>query len=351
MSLDWPAAWGPPPAQATIRAQPEDFQVTELLGFEPCGEGEHAYLLLEKRNLNTRDVVERIADLSGVRVRDIGYCGLKDRNACARQWFSIGLAGRPQPDWAALQTQGGIRVLRQCHHRRKLRRDSHRGNRFCLRLRNLRCDRALLERRLEQVRDVGVPNYFGEQRFGRGGSTLSGARRWVEGGRRPSAARRGLYLSALRAYLFNQLLAQRVQRDSWNRLSPGEPCMLAGSRSFFVCTQEDADLSRRLAAGDIHPGLPLWGRAAPGAAAMLSGYRRILTQWGDICAFLEEAGVDVGWRSARLLPDDFCWQFCEDGALQLDFALGAGSYATALLREFVCYSDGSGMGGSGSEQG
>ncbi|MDZ7782516.1 MAG: tRNA pseudouridine(13) synthase TruD [Halioglobus sp.] len=151
MSPDWPTAWGPPPARATIRSQADDFQVTELLGFEPCGEGEHVYLLLEKRNLNTRDVVERIAALSGVRVRDIGYCGLKDRNARARQWFSIGLAGRSQPDWSALQAQGGIRVLQQCRHRRKLRRDSHRGNRFSLRLRDLRGDRALLEQRLERA--------------------------------------------------------------------------------------------------------------------------------------------------------------------------------------------------------
>jgi len=351
MSFDWPIAGGAPSARATIRTQPDDFQVTELLGFEPCGEGEHAYLFLEKRTLNTRDVVERIAALSGVRVRDIGYCGLKDRHASARQWFSVGLAGRPQPDWNALQAEGGIRVLRQCRHRRKLRRDSHRGNRFCLRLRELRGDRAELEQRLERARAAGVPNYFGEQRFGRGGATLSGARRWVHGGRRPPAARRGLYLSALRAYLFNQLLAQRVRSDSWNTLSPGEACMLAGSRSFFVCTAEDTDLARRLAAGDIHPGLPLWGRAAPGTASMLSGYRRSLAQWTDTCAFLEEVGVDVAWRSARLLPDDFCWQFCEDGTLQLDFALGAGSYATALLREVVCYSDGRGIGGSGSEQG
>lgn len=351
MSLDWPTAWGAPPARATIRTQPDDFQVTELLGFEPCGEGEHVYLFLEKRKLNTRDVVDRIAALSGVRARDIGYCGLKDRNARTRQWFSVGLAGRSQPDWEALQAEGGIRVLHQCRHRRKLRRDSHRGNRFCLRLRDLHGDRAVLEQRLEQVRDAGVPNYFGEQRFGRGGSTLSGARRWVRGGRRPPAARRGLFLSALRAYLFNQLLAQRVNSDNWNVLSPGEACMLAGSRSFFVCTAEDTDLARRLAAGDIHPGLPLWGRAAPGAASMLSGHRRTLAQWQDICAFLEEVGVDVAWRSARLLPDDFCWRFCEDGTLQLDFVLGAGSYATALLGEFVCYSDGSGIGGSGSEQG
>ena len=66
--------------------------------------------------------------------------------------------------------------------------------------------------------------------------------------------------------------------------------------------------------------------------------------------FLEAQGVDLAWRPTRLLPDDFCWEFCDDDGLQLDFALGAGSYATALLAEFVHYTDGSVKGGTGCEQ-
>jgi len=62
-------------------------------------------------------------------------------------------------------------------------------------------------------------------------------------------------------------------------------------------------------------------------------------------------GAPPARATLRTQPDDFCWQFCEDGTLRLDFALGAGNYATALLGEFVCDSDGSGIGGGGSEQG
>lgn len=347
MSGAWPTAWGAPAGSALIRRRPEDFNVTELPGFALSGDGEHVYLYLEKRSLNSAELGVRIAELAGVPPRDVGYSGMKDRNAVTRQWFSVGLAGRQAPDWQALQSAGDVRVLETARHLRKLRRGTHRGNRFCLRLRDLQGDRTALEARLALLRERGAPNYFGEQRFGRGGTTLAQARRWAARGGRVSRARRGLYLSALRAWLFNQQLGARVQAGTWERILPGDVCMLDGSRSFFTCAEPDAEIEARLAQGDLHPGLPLWGRggsedvALPAESADNTAVR----------CFLEAQGLDLAWRPARLRPDDFCWEFCDDDSLQLDFALGAGSYATALLAEFVRYTDGSVIGGTGCEQG
>ncbi len=343
MKLDWPRSGGEPPARARLRASPEDFRVDEILGFDPGGEGEHVFLYLEKRRLNTVELLRRVAALSRVPDRDIGCAGLKDRNAVTRQWVSVRLAGRPEPDWEELARGGEVAVLRVARHRRKLRRGVHRGNRFSLRLREVSGDLDGLQRRLETVRREGAPNYFGQQRFGRDGATLEQARQWVaEGGPRIARHRRSLYFSALRGYLFNELLAARVQDGTWNRPLPGDVCLLAGSRSLFECDTVDATLLRRAAEGDIHPGLPLWGRGEVRAAGR-SAVSRLAPGAAAICAFLEARDLELAWRATRLLADDFCWQFCDDGSLQLDFELGAGGYATALLAECVRFDDASGQ--------
>lgn len=342
MITDWPRAWGMPAASAKIRCRPEDFRVSEELGFALSGEGEHVFLRLQKRNLNSLELVQRLAALSGVPERDIGLSGLKDRNAVTRQWFSVGMAGRREPDWQALETGGDVQLLELGRHSRKLRRGVHRANRFSLVLRGVSGDRADLERRLQLVRQQGAPNYFGEQRFGRNGATLEQACRWARGGqRRQTRARRSLYLSAMRAFLFNTALATRVATGDWNRVSAGDVCILNGTHSLFTCGSVDEELRVRVASGDVHPGLPLWGRgASPAAPERALLQRESLAEHRDLCDFLEREGLELAWRPTRLLADDFCWQFCDDGDLQLDFALGAGAYATALLAEIVQYEQG-----------
>ena len=346
MTSTLPRALGVAPGRAVIRSQPQDFQVAEQLGFELSGEGEHVFLYLQKCQLNSLELVRRLSEVSGVAERDIGYCGLKDRNAVTRQWFSVGMAGAPEPDWVSLERDGHVRVLDVARHSRKLRRGVHKANRFRLVLRQLQGQRVELEQRLQQLGSCGAPNYFGEQRFGRNGATLEQALRWMHSGRRVTRNKRSLFYSALRASVFNQLLAARVEAGSWNRVQPGDICMLAGSRSFFHSAAVDETIERRAQQGDLHPGLPLWGRFEPGAGPL-----ECPSECREICDFLEQSGVDLSWRATRLLPDDFCWQFCDDGTLQLEFALGAGAYATALLAEFVQYKEGTTESGISSEQG
>ena len=330
MSTLLPRAWGDAVGSGVIRVCPEDFQVREDLGFDLTGQGEHVFLYLQKSRLNTMELLDRVARLAGVGQRDIGISGLKDRNALTSQWFSVGLAGRPEPDWQQLESGGDVRVLQVGHHQRKLKRGVHRANRFSLRLRRLEGERDRLEQRLQCIGREGVPNYFGEQRFGREASTLAQAERWMQrGGPRIARNKRGFYLSALRSKVFNHLLAERVAVGSWNRALDGDVCILRGTRSHFRCDRADADIAARVAAVDLHPALPLWGRgdATPPEAE------------GATCRFLEEAGLELAWRATRVVPDDFCWRFCDDGSLQLDFALGAGNYATALLAELVQYKE------------
>lgn len=339
------------PVRALIRRTPEDFVVREQLGFEPDGSGEHVFLHLQKRGLNTQDLLQRVSTVSGIHLRDIGYSGLKDRQAVTSQWVSVRMAGKPEPDWQQLAVPGEVDVLDCRRHSRKLKRGVHRSNRFELRLCALEGDLDGLQRRLAYVQQQGVPNYFGEQRFGRGGATLVQARHWQQrGARRLSHSKRGLLLSALRGHLFNLLLAERVLEGSWNRLLPGDVCVLQGSRSLFPCTDVDAQLAARALAGDLHPGLPLWGHGEvlQGEPVRLR-QAAALAQDLALCRFLEDAGLQLTYRAARLLPDDFYWQFCDDDTLQMSFSLPPGSYATAVLAELADYRDRHGESGNSSE--
>ncbi len=343
MTPSWPAIAGTPNAVALLRHSPEDFLVFEQLGFELSGEGEHAFLHLEKRELNSMELLQRISRLSGIAQRDIGLSGLKDRNAVSQQWFSVRMAGRPEPDWQELERSGDVRVLQVGRHLRKLKRGVHRANRFVLRLRELRGDKDDLHQRLERVKTEGFPNYFGEQRFGREGSTLAQAREWMEtGGQKISRARRSLYLSALRACIFNTLLADRVEHANWNRVLNGDACALQGTRSLFSCELADDEIQGRAERGDIHPALPLWGKGrqlASDKRVAQQGALLALTDGAAIGLFLQRMGLELAYRPARALLDDFSWQFCDDGSLQLDFTLGTGCYATSVLAELVQYTD------------
>lgn len=343
--FDAARAYAAPVHRADLRSTPVDFQVTEELGFAPSGEGEHCFLNLEKVSLNTTELAQRLARLAGVPVRDVGFSGMKDRNAVTRQWFSVGLAGRKEPDWSRLEDES-VRLLQVTRHARKLRRGVHRGNRFRVCLRRLQGDRGMLEQRLQQVAELGAPNYFGEQRFGRGGANVVRARNWLQGrGPAPRRNQRSIVLSALRSELFNRTLSARVAAQRWRAPEPGDACMLAGTRSLFQAEADDGGLQRRAEALDVHVALPLWGAGDPiSDVAHWQEQRQLLADFAEDCEGLEAQGLRLDYRSARLLADDICWQFCDDGSLTLSFGLQAGSYATSLLRELLHYEDCAGRG-------
>ncbi|MBI3774319.1 MAG: tRNA pseudouridine(13) synthase TruD, partial [Gammaproteobacteria bacterium] len=282
---------GAPLATATLRAMPEDFEVHEVLGFEPDGAGDHALLLIQKRNTNTEWLARNLAKFAGVKQVDVGYGGLKDRNAVTSQWFSVNLSGKSEPDWTQLES-ADTRVLQAMRNRRKLKRGAHHGNRFVITLRDVSGDASELETRLRAIRDHGVPNYFGEQRFGIDANNIEQARAMFAGELHvKDRHQRGLYLSAARSLLFNAVLSKRVTGQSWNTALPGDALMLAGTRSFFAAEAIDATLIQRLNSGDLHPSGPLWGRGeSPVRAAARALEDDVLRDYVLVRTGLEQAG-------------------------------------------------------------
>ena len=319
---------------ARIRSTPEDFQVDELPAFEASGEGEHLLLHIRKRGANTVHVATQLARWAGLPEMAVSYAGMKDRHAVTTQRFSVHLPKRVAPDLAALAGEG-IEVLESTWHNRKLQRGALAGNRFRLVLRDVHATPAQVAERLVQIGMRGLPNWFGEQRFGRDGGNVPAALAMF-GGRRMRKDQRSLLLSAARSALFNRVLAARVEQGQWDVPLDGEVWMLDGSRSVFGPEPFTDALAERLARFDIHPSGPLWGEGGlrtEGAARALEESALDDNESKALRAGLEDARLKQERRALRLRPALLQHQWLEEGVLELCFALPPGCYATAVLHE------------------
>jgi tRNA pseudouridine13 synthase len=330
LTLDLPAAGG------CLGPAPEDFAVDELPLVEPSGDGNHLWVLARKRQLTTTEMVGALARAAGVPERDLGYSGMKDKHAVTSQWVSLPASCRPPDSW---QLPSGIEVLAHARHGRKLRTGQHRGNRFVARLISVPGgSKQRAERILERLVDEGLPNYFGAQRFGRGGENLARALHWLSSGARAHGSRarfyRKLYPSVIQAEVFNRVLTARLDHRG---LLEGDVVRLEGSGSVFV-VDDPAREQPRLLGRDIHLTGPIFGpkmRAPGGAAANLES--AAAAGLGLTPTDLELVGrlADGTRRDLFVFPTDVAVHEVGADTLMLRFSLPSGSYATQLLRELT----------------
>lgn len=327
-------AHGTPPISGAIRRTAEDFQVIEIPAFSPSGEGEHRILHVRKKLMNTAQVGKLLARHANLPPSRVSWAGMKDRNAVTEQWFSVHIANLPEPDWFALNSDN-LKVLEVYQHQRKLKKGVLKGNQFYLRVTDVEGDIEALKSRYETILDHGVPNYFGEQRFGfRGRNIHKALAMFRKPPRRMPRHERGIYLSAARALLFNAVLDRRVREHSWNRILPGEICMLKGSHSVFAADGEP-DLQQRLDHFDIHPTGPMWGdgelTSSGDCQALETG---VIADYEEFARGLVNAGLKQERRALRLEPLFFQMQVARD-SVSFNFELPPGSYATAVLHELM----------------
>jgi tRNA pseudouridine13 synthase len=332
--VDLPYAYGGPPLRGVLRATPEDFFVDEDLGFGAEGSGEHVFVRVEKRGANTDWVARELACYAGVTPDAVSYAGLKDRHAVTRQTFSVHLPGKSDPDWMQLR-HAEFNVLEATRHNRKLKRGALRGNSFRIVLREVSGDRSRADTVLAAIGARGVPNYFGEQRFGRDAANVEKALAMFAG-KRMQRHERSLLLSAARSQLFNRVLAQRVESGDWDRALEGEVWMLAGTHSIFGPEALTPELLDRHARGDIDLTGPLWGEGALRSSGAVNALENAVAA-EDLA--LSEGLVKNGLRQERralcLRPGDLAAAWLSDSSLEVRFHLESGAYATVLLRE-IC---------------
>ena len=334
--MTFPYAHGQPQLRGRLRVAPEDFQVREEISFTLDGAGEHAWLWVRKRGANTEWVAKRLAERAGVPAGRVSYAGLKDRHAVTEQWFSVHLPGQADPDWNT-DPHPDFTVLNTVRHSRKLRRGALSGNTFQITIRDLEGDTAELVTRFAQITTTGIPNYFGEQRFGREAGNLERAEALLSGREKVrDRHQRGLYLSAARSALFNAVLAQRVLDGSWNCALPGEVLMLAGRQSIFTIDEVDETIRQRVTDGDVHPTGPLWGAGQPlsrGAVRELE--EAAIATLPIFRDGLATVGLEQERRALRLMVEAGTVDCPEPQTAIFTFRLPAGAYATTVLRELV----------------
>lgn len=322
----------PPKQTALLKAECADFVVKEQLGYDMSGDGEFVAVKVRKTDCNTLFVGEQLAKFAGISARNMSYAGLKDRKAVTEQWFSLQMPGQPTPDFSQFSLDG-VEILDVTRHQRKIRIGSLQGNHFEILLRNAE-ETDELKERLDFLAKNGFPNYFTEQRFGRDGNNLTQALRWANGEIKvKDRNKRSFYLSAARSEIFNLILSKRMELDLAQQILLGDVLQLNGSHSWFVVDESEdlAQLQQRLAQQDVLLTAPLIGEEDKSAVDFEN---EIFAQHQALFALMRQERMKAARRPILMQPQHFQWQF-EPNGLRLQFALPAGSYATALIRELV----------------
>lgn len=361
-SYDWSSelrdlsrAYGLPQISGRLKVAPEDFIVTELMDIVPSGEGEHTWFDITKIRCNTDAVAKALARFASVAYRDVSYSGMKDFHAVTRQWFSVWRPKGEPLEWSEFALEG-VQVNQIIQHARKIKRGTHRANAFSIRASSLQLvDNSStlsleknLEHRLNKIKLSGVPNYFGEQRFGRNVNNMRQAvGALVHDKRIKDRNLRGLLLSSARSWLFNRCVSARVSDGRWQMLFSNEPVNLNGSNSVFQAENTEQERSR-LKQLDIHPTAPLWGDNADKNmqnCLELADYEAlVLSPLKLLLEGLEKARLEYQRRPIRSIANNLSWEFERDEhekvcGVVLSFELQSGQFATSLIREILIERD------------
>ena len=333
---------GEPQATGSIRNNNADFYVEEVMHFELDGQGEHLWLWIEKDGQNTQFIAKQLAKVFGIAARLVSTSGMKDRHAVTRQWFCL-----PWPikkDIPEIELPGA-KVLEMKRHGKKLKIGTHKINKFNIAVKLTDFAQQELVERLEKIKALGVANYFGEQRFGKYGDNVEQAVKMFSGELTVRDKKlKGLFISAARSELFNQILNYRIEEDLFKPLD-GDAFVLKGSHSFFVEAQVQAETIERFNQGDVLLSGAMFGAGEAIVQGQVAEIEQsVLQQYPEIVQGLTAEGLKQDRRALQLPVDEFSWQFeqkQQDNYLTLSFVLPAGCFATSVLREILNYTDAS----------
>lgn len=337
---------GKPQSQGLLRKQKSDFKVFEQLPFSPIGEGEHLFIYIRKTGANTVFVARELAKYFKVKEQLVSYAGLKDRFAVTEQWFGVHVPGKQVYDLQDLAIEG-VEVLKYARHNKKLRTGALTGNRFELILRDV-TELQAIQNRWNDITSQGVPNYFGEQRFGIDGGNIEKAQALFSGIKVKDKKKRGMYLSAARSCIFNDIISERIKQSTFAKLQKGDVLMLAGTQSVFHLDEVDDVIEQRFSNKDVDITATMWGAGD----LMTSDNPKALEQsisdkYIEFSQGLPRLGLKQERRRIRLIVQEPNIEILADDAnnesslpsVKVCFTLPAGSYATTVLRELIDYQD------------
>ena len=326
-----------------LKSEPEDFLVEEIPLYAPSGEGDYFFVQVEKKNLDARSMISRIANTLSISKRDIGMAGIKDRRAITRQTLSIPVSVG-EDSIQEIDALENIRLLDIQRHSNKLRTGHLRGNRFTILIRDPQGD-DLLEnaRNIANIVSNGTPNFFGGQRFGRNGQTAELGWSLIHDPNSPQArkARRDPFLkrlaiSAIQSLVFNRYLVARMQEGTLNQVLLGDWMMRRDSGGPFLAEDLSTE-QRRFDDGETVITGVLPGKKVKWATETSGQFeQKILAEAGLTREHFAPFGkLALGTRRPLLAYPSEMEVEMKDEHIQMSFSLAKGSYATTLLREFM----------------
>ncbi len=345
-SLEFAFQHGKPSAQAAFKRELADFKVNEVLGFTPTGHGEHIFIHIEKTGLNTAFVAEQLAAFTQLPLRNVTYAGRKDKFSTSTQWFGIHCPGKKSFPWDSFDL-AGVNILSVTRHDKKLRTGVLKHNQFIITLKDV-SDIDDIQRRLTAISTHGVPNYYGQQRFGevryldeqqqqqtKVGGNLVLAEQLFNGGKIKNRNKRSVAISALRSWLFNTVISQRIKTQTHHTVAEGDVMILSGTNSYFVAKADElSSLQARLESGDIDLSAPLWGTGELASTHSIEVLEKQLMQhYPKMCQVLVDLGLKQERRAIRLFPSDLTMTVIDAHTLNIAFTLPVGCFATSILRE------------------
>ena len=314
-----------------IRQETQDFTVEEIPLYLPSGEGDHLYCWIEKRELTTRAALEIVAAGTGCPVESIGVAGLKDKFAVSRQWISLPL--RYGDRLAPGELAPGLSLLETGRHSNKLGVGHLLGNRFGIRVREAPDTADQAAAILGFLAPLGVPNYFGPQRFGlQGQNPAKGYQLLATGQGRGKPWLKRFLIGSVQSLFFNAWIAERMGQGLFVNLMAGDVAKKHATGGIFT-VEDPASENPRAQAFEISATGPLFGRKyfrSQGPARDLE--EKVLAQMG---LTPEQFSARHGARRFIRFPlGEVGLEAASDG-YRLDFSLPKGSYATSLLREVM----------------
>lgn len=314
-----------------IRREVDDFQVEEVPAYPFAGEGDHLYLWVEKRDTNTRYVIEQLRDKAGIPETEMGWAGLKDRRALTRQWISVPASFEGQ--LGVLDELPGVRLLKTTRHTNRLATGHLAGNQFRILVRDPKGSEAEARAILDVLAKEGVPNYFGPQRFGKMGDNAARGYQILASGRfRKQRWLDKLLTSALQSLLFNEWVKQRMESGTYGHVLEGDIAVKHVSGGKFQ-VGDAATEDPRAVALEISATGPLFGRKyheAQGAARAIED--AVLAEYGLTRETFKPLAGDR--RPIRFPLTDCTLEVVPEG-YWVSFFLPKGGFATAVLRELM----------------
>lgn len=319
-----------------IKAVPEHFEVEEMLPYAASGEGEHLYVTLRRKGWNTTDVAAALAEPFGLKARDIGWGGRKDKQAITTQTFSL-----PMPlgnDLAVAEAQLAqlpFDILAVQRHGNKIRTGHVAANRFRIVLSGVGPEAlAPADAIADRLRQRGLPNFYGEQRFGIGMGNLDRAMALIRRQRPARGAQETFWVSVLQSALFNVWLSERMARGDYATILQGDVAQKTDTGGLFT-VDDPAEAADRFARRAIVYTGPIYGHKMMPAAEPAAAFEaRVLTDYGLTRELFKRLRAPGSRRRAILHLDDLHIAPDPDG-LRLTFTLPPGAYATIVLREFT----------------